>query len=166
MVASQQAMQSEAVTVTAEMTDSMAAHAADGDWERVEEIAIKLRAAIMQVPEHDRRRAILSAARSLENVQDMARQARHTLAGKLSAIRRGRLLGCAGGARGRAPRARVPRRPDHEPALESVRSADGGDPRWDRNRGIADRTSGCRRGAAGREPAGLEPGDRSGSRRR
>ena len=89
MVASQQAIQAGPSGITAEMTESMEAHAAAGDWERVEEIAIKLRVAVMQVPEQDRRSAILAAARSLEKVQALARETRDAVTGKLSAIRRG-----------------------------------------------------------------------------
>ena len=90
MAASQEAMQHKLDRVTVEITDSIEVHAAAGDWERVEELAIKLRTAVMQVPEHDRKQAILAAARCLESVQAAAQEAKDAVTGKLSAIRRGK----------------------------------------------------------------------------
>ena len=90
MVASQQVMQQDAEAVAAEMSDSMEAFAQHGEWDRVEEIAAKLRAAVMQVPEQQRRETLLSVGRSIERVQTLAEGARADVKDKLSAIRRGK----------------------------------------------------------------------------
>lgn len=90
MVASQEALQQEPRIIAAEMIQSMEASARYGDWERVEEIAAQLRAAVMQVPEHERRETLLAVSRSLERVQSLARDARADVTQKLSAIRRGK----------------------------------------------------------------------------
>lgn len=90
MVASSAAVQQDPAHVTAEMAASMEAHAGAGDWERVEELAAKLRAIVMQVPESRRRDAILMAQRSMEKVQTLAQDARTDVTGKLAAIRRGK----------------------------------------------------------------------------
>ena len=90
MVASQAAMQQSPDDVVFEMSASMEAFAASGDWERVEELAIRLRSAVMQVPEDKRRDAMLATRRSLEQVQSLAQFAHHDAAEKLTAIRRGK----------------------------------------------------------------------------
>ena len=90
MVASQEALQQDPQIIAAEMTQSLEASARHGDWERVDEIAAQLRAAVMQVPENDRRETLLAVSRSLERVQTLARDARADVTGKLSAIRRGK----------------------------------------------------------------------------
>ena len=90
MVASQQVMQQDPQAVASDMSDSMEAFARHGDWDRVEEIAAKLRAAVMQVPEAERRETILSVSRSIERVQSLAEGARSDVKEKLSAIRRGK----------------------------------------------------------------------------
>jgi len=90
MVTSPEAMQSPAGATPAELTASMEAHAGHGDWERVEEVAAKLRAAVMQVPEDQRREVIIAVQRSMEKVLTQAQDARADVTGKLAAIRRGR----------------------------------------------------------------------------
>lgn len=90
MVASHAEMQQTPGGVASEMTASMEAHAASGEWERVEEIAVKLRTAIMQVPEHERRDTVLAVRRSMDKVQTLAQNARNDVTGKLSAIRLGK----------------------------------------------------------------------------
>ena len=88
MAASQAAIQR--TLTAAEMTATMEAHAASGDWERVEEILVKLRAAVLEVPERERRDTVLAIRRSVEKVQGLAQSARNDVTGKLSQIRRGR----------------------------------------------------------------------------
>ena len=89
MVASHAVVQQDAARTVAEMSAAMEKHANEGDWERVEEIAVKLRVAVMDVPERLRRDALLAAQRSLDRVQLNARDARGEVADKLSALRRG-----------------------------------------------------------------------------
>lgn len=90
MAANSAAIQPRGLAVTAELTASLEACARSGDWGRVEDIAVKLRAAIMQVPEKERREAIVAVQRSMEKVQTLAQGARTDITGKLAAIRRGR----------------------------------------------------------------------------
>ena len=90
MVAHTAVVEGQAVADTAELTASMEAYASNGDWSRVEEIAVKLRAAVMQVPEAQRRGAITALQRSMEKVQTLAQDARTDVTGKLAALRRGR----------------------------------------------------------------------------
>lgn len=90
MAANSAALQPPTLAATAELTASLEAFARSGDWGRVEDIAVKLRAAIMQVPEKQRREAIVAVQRSMEKVQSLAQDARIDVTGKLAAIRRGR----------------------------------------------------------------------------
>ncbi len=90
MVASQAVMEQGPIRAIAEVTANMEAQAASGEWDKVEELAGKLRSAVMAVPEDQRRDALLMAHRTIEHIQDVARAARQTTAEKLSAIRRGR----------------------------------------------------------------------------
>lgn len=90
MVASQAVMEQGPIRDVAEVSASMEAEAESGEWEKVEQLAGKLRSAVMAVPEHERRDALLLAHRTIEHIQDVARAARETTAAKLSAIHRGR----------------------------------------------------------------------------
>lgn len=97
MVASQQSVHAAPVTVALEISESLEVAARAGDWERVGEIMATLRDAVLQVPESDRRRVIVSAQRSLEKVQGIAESARGDIREKLSQIRRGKDMSAAYG---------------------------------------------------------------------
>lgn len=73
-----------------EMAGTMEACAEDGDWDRVEEIVVRLRAAVMRVPEAERGACLRAARQSTEAVREKARCARGEVTDKLSEIRRGR----------------------------------------------------------------------------
>jgi hypothetical protein len=90
MVASQAAMQERPETVALEMAASMEEHASAGDWERVEELAVRIRGVVMQVPENQRRDVILAVRRRLQQVNTIAEKHRGDVAERLSVIRRGR----------------------------------------------------------------------------
>ena len=90
MVASQAAMQQNAAAGVAEFAAAIEAHATSGEWELVEELVARLRAAVMDVPEGQRRESLLLAQQALERVQSQAKDARSDVAEKLSAIRRGK----------------------------------------------------------------------------
>lgn len=90
MVASQAAMEQSPEGIVMEMSADMEAHAAAGDWERVEDLAVRIRSAVMAVPESQRREALLAVRRSMEHVQTAAHDARSDVTEKLSAIRRGK----------------------------------------------------------------------------
>jgi hypothetical protein len=76
--------------IVQDMAETMESMASEGDWERVEDIAVRLRAAVMQVPEHERRSLLLAVRHSTDKVHAAAESARHEITGKLSGIRRGR----------------------------------------------------------------------------
>jgi uncharacterized protein (DUF2461 family) len=80
----------DAAGVVHEMALSMESFAAAGNWERVTEIAVALRHAVMRVPESLRRDSMLVAQRCLKHVQSMAQDAKGEVTDKLSALRRGR----------------------------------------------------------------------------
>lgn len=60
-----------------------------GDWDGVEDIAVRLRAAVMHVPEADRRTVLLVVKRSTDKVEAGAKKARENVTHKLSELRRG-----------------------------------------------------------------------------
>ena len=90
MVASQAAMQERPEAVVLEMAASMVQHADAGEWERVEELAVRIRSAILEVPEDQRRNVVLDVQRRLQHVNEMAEKYRGDIADRLSVIRRGR----------------------------------------------------------------------------
>ncbi len=90
MVASEAVIQESPATGVAEVSAAMEAHATTGEWELVEELVARLRAAVMDVPEGQRRESLLVAQQALERVQSHAKDARGDVAEKLSAIRRGK----------------------------------------------------------------------------
>ncbi len=90
MVSSRATIDQTPVETVLDMATTMEACAEGGDWDRVEEITVRLRAAVMRVPEPERRACLRAAQRSTDKVQDLAKSARHEVTGKLSEIRRGR----------------------------------------------------------------------------
>ena len=89
MVASQAAVQERPEAVALEMAASMEQHAKEGDWDRVEELVVRIRSAVMQVPEDQRRDVLLNVQRHLQHINDMAEKDRGDVADRLSVIRRG-----------------------------------------------------------------------------
>jgi len=73
-----------------QLCENMRTLASTGDWQKVEEFAIKLRTAVLKVPESERRETILAIRRSTDKVQALAMRERSAIAGKLSALHRGR----------------------------------------------------------------------------
>ena len=90
MVASQAAMQEQPAAVALEMAASMEQLASEGEWDRVEELAVRIRSAVMQVSEDQRRDVLLHVQRHLQHVNDMADKYRGDIADRLSVIRRGK----------------------------------------------------------------------------
>lgn len=83
-------MQQDSDNIVLEMLAAMEAHAASGEWDRVEELTMRLRSVVMTVPEQQRHEALLALRRSTEHVQELAHDARCGVTEKLCAIRRGR----------------------------------------------------------------------------
>ena len=91
MVASQATLDDSPVAVVLQMLEQMESLAGAGEWERIEEIVRRLHAALMNVPEAERRPLLLAAQRSTENVAAGAKQARQTVSDKISELRRGQV---------------------------------------------------------------------------
>jgi hypothetical protein len=91
MVASQAALEETPESMVLQMAEQMEALAAAGDWQRIEEIAVRLRVAVMHVPESERRAVLLAVQRSTEKIAVGAQQARQTVSGKLAELRLGQV---------------------------------------------------------------------------
>ncbi|MDH3615283.1 MAG: hypothetical protein OEQ90_02305 [Gammaproteobacteria bacterium] len=91
MVASHAAMRETPESRVLALSEHMEALAAAGDWDEVEDITVRLRRAVMEVPEARRRRVVLAVQRSIEKVAAGAKQARQTVTGKISELRRGQV---------------------------------------------------------------------------
>ena len=89
-MASQEVREKGAEDRVAELLARMESCASAGEWERVESLAIRIRNAVMQVPEDKRRDVMLATRRCLMQVQSLAKSAHHETAEKLTAIRRGK----------------------------------------------------------------------------
>ena len=89
MAAPQAATRDDPRIVVEEMTAAMQSSAEDGDWQRVEDIAARLKPAVMAVPESQRRAVLLDAQRGMECVRALAQKARGDVSDKLSALKRG-----------------------------------------------------------------------------
>jgi antirestriction protein ArdC len=90
MVAGQAVVQHSPDGNIEKMLVDMEAYATSGEWEMIEELTAALKAAILEVPEKDRRAVLQAAQRSMEKVQTLAQDAKNDLAERLSSIRRGK----------------------------------------------------------------------------
>jgi len=91
MVASHVEMTDTAESIVLAMCERMEALAAAGAWDEVEDIALRLRHAVMEIPEADRRSVLLTAQRSTAKVAAGAKIARQTVTAKISELRRGQV---------------------------------------------------------------------------
>lgn len=91
MVASQAVMTETPESVVLEMSEHMQALAAEGEWADVENLAARLRGAVLNVPESVRRPLLAVVMRATEKVALEAESARSDVASKLSALRRGQI---------------------------------------------------------------------------
>lgn len=78
-------------TVVFEMSEHLEALARDGEWDEVENLTVRLRSAVMNVPEDRRRDAIHEIQRVTEKVMAEAEIAHRHLADRLSGLRRGQV---------------------------------------------------------------------------
>lgn len=78
-------------TVVLEMTQHLEALARDGEWDEVENLTVRLRSAVMNVPEDRRRDAIHEVQRVTEKVLAEAEIAHRQLADRLAGLRRGQV---------------------------------------------------------------------------
>ncbi len=73
-----------------DMAKNMEELAANGQWDGVEQIVVRLRSVVLEVPEQDRREVMNFINACLERVRTQALTSRGEVTGKLSEIRRGR----------------------------------------------------------------------------
>ena len=90
MVASPAVMPETPEIVVREMAEHIEDLANEGDWAEVESMVVRLRGALLKVPERDRRELLLVVQRSTARVAAQAERAREEVAGRISAIHRGR----------------------------------------------------------------------------
>ena len=86
------------VRVAAGIVATMEAQAANGDWDGVEETATRLRVAILEVPERDRRPILLAARQSIRKVHSRVEAVREEVASRIAVLRRGKDMAAAYGA--------------------------------------------------------------------
>ncbi len=89
MAASPMHMTGTAEATVLQMSEQMEALAAAGDWDEIENLAIRLRIEIMNVPESDRRSVLLLLQQSTEKLVSQAKHARRNVSDKMSELRRG-----------------------------------------------------------------------------
>ena len=89
MVASQAALADSAKTIALEMAEHIETLAAAGEWEEVEDIVVRLKNAVLKVPEPDRRAVIVAVQQSLDVVAAAAHDARQDVTIKVTELRRG-----------------------------------------------------------------------------
>ncbi|MDX1515710.1 MAG: hypothetical protein R3288_02665 [Woeseiaceae bacterium] len=91
MAVSQPRAAESAQTVVREMSEHMRELAGRGDWSEVEDIAVRLRAAVMNVPESERRELLVEVQRVTEQVAATARDAHRDVTARLAKLRRGQV---------------------------------------------------------------------------
>lgn len=91
MAASQAVLTTSAATLALDLAKQMEAHADAGQWDQIEVLAERLRAAVTHVPEAERRTVLVAAQRSIDHIAAAAAQARQTVSGKIAELRRGQV---------------------------------------------------------------------------
>lgn len=89
MVAAQAVVKKSASTTALEISERMKELAATGEWNRIEEILVSLEAAVMDIPEDERRKTIIEVQRCASTITDQAREARQDVTGKIHELRKG-----------------------------------------------------------------------------
>lgn len=80
-----------------EMVNRMDELAAKGEWNSVEQLAVRLKSAVLEIPDFQRQSLIVAVNRVFERVQTTALVSRNELKDKLTEIRRGRVAAQAYG---------------------------------------------------------------------
>jgi hypothetical protein len=91
MVASQKVMMDSAATTAMDVVSQMEALAASGDWDQVADASERLRVAVLNVPEAERRAVLLVAQECTDKVLAEARLAYDSVSGKISELRLGQV---------------------------------------------------------------------------
>lgn len=91
MVASRAALEPTPESIVMQLSEQMQSLAEAGEWERIEDIALRIRSAVLNVPEAERRSVLLEVHRSLQQVEAAAIEARQTVTERISELRRGQV---------------------------------------------------------------------------
>lgn len=91
MVASQKVMNDSAATAAMDIVSQMEALAAAGEWEQVADVSERLRVAVLNIPEAERRSVLVAAQQCTDKVLAEAKQAHESVSGKISELRRGQV---------------------------------------------------------------------------
>ncbi len=97
MVANQASIESRPADTAIETVARMEASVASGDWVRAEQLAVRLRHIVIEVPESERQAVIVSVGHCLDRLQTKVLQSRGEASEKLTDIRRGRVANRAYG---------------------------------------------------------------------
>ncbi|MEM7432327.1 MAG: flagellar protein FliT [Pseudomonadota bacterium] len=89
MAAREESVHSGPGEIVEEMAQYIEICAEQGEWDRVEEIAVRLRNSVMLVPEQHRRESVQRVQHCIERVQALAATAKDEVATRLATIRRG-----------------------------------------------------------------------------
>ncbi len=89
MVASQAVLAESPAHVALELLAQMEALAEAGEWEHIEDVAIRLRGTVMDIPEAERGPVLVAAQRCIEQVAADARKARRSITGEMHELRKG-----------------------------------------------------------------------------
>ncbi len=89
MVASQAVLAESPAHIALALVEQMEALARAGEWEHIEDVAMRLRGAVMDVPESERGPIIVAAQHGIERVAAAATDARKTITGEIHGLRKG-----------------------------------------------------------------------------
>lgn len=90
MPANQATIESRPADLAIETVARMEALATSGDWSGVEQLAVRLRHIVIEVPESERQAVIVSIGHCLDRLQTKVLESRGEVSEKLTDIRRGR----------------------------------------------------------------------------
>jgi len=91
MVANQAMINACPGDIALDMMGRMDALAANDEWHGIEQLALRLRGMILEVPESERRSVVIAVRHCLERVQTRVLVARGEVTDKLAEIRRGQV---------------------------------------------------------------------------
>lgn len=104
MVANLTTLDTTPEAVVLNMLERIEALASNGEWDSTERLAVRIRSALLDVPEDARHSILVAVAQSVERVQTMVLSSRNEVTEQLSGIRRGRAATRAyGQPQGRSP---------------------------------------------------------------
>jgi len=89
MVASQAVLAESPAHVALALVEQMQTLAEAGEWEHIEDVSIRLRGAVMDIPEPERGPVLLAAQHCIEKVAAEANKARRVITSEMHELRKG-----------------------------------------------------------------------------